>query len=54
MAIGKDTINFIEDIIGLTGSISEGISQASEKRNQVFVSRINDIIGTTGGSPPLY
>ena len=54
MAINKDTVSFIEDIIGITGSISQGIQQQSNKRNEVFVSRINDIIGITGGGTPLY
>lgn len=52
--INKETINFIESIIGVTGQLSESIQRTSNKRSELFQMRINDIIGTTGGDVPLY
>ena len=50
----KETVDFIENLIGTTGNISESIQRVADKRNEVLTLRINDIIGTTGGGAPLY
>ena len=50
----KDTLNFIETLIGSVGDITSNIQKSSGHRNKVYVMRINDIIGTSGGNAPNY
>jgi len=50
----RDTVDFLENLLGTVGHVASSIEKGSEKRNKVYVMRINDIIGTSGGGTPNY